>query len=441
MGARVRMRKSAQAVIGFALYGALASTSVWAELKDLSEQEMSDVNGAGIGLVLENFLFSHGTDANPAASGEIPRVFKIGGIQSTPNAQGESQEVDIVVSQLYIARAGSNYGQDLAPVNLGRLINPYSIGVIDGNTLDENGRAIGPEDKAVVEIAAPKQYQVPSNWKDVEGNWVSKDKDGDGAADVMYHADGQASTELRKYAAHAEGFDCVTGAAGMGTCASRPASADFESGERADVGMKLQVQVGDNQADSLSIHAKSAVFDGSRLRLWGEDNRLVGEFKLNLYSPEVSVTACMDGADSCQKAIKLHNFELELALGNSLQPMTFDVISASDVQANPVDLAGKEGYLRLEIKSIREAAIDAGFASVGSSSEIATSLGWNGDAPTDPGAVEFFKDYYENPEYRSNLYIGNLEFTDPGGARDFGSSSIQGMLIQYLDITTHDLAR
>ncbi len=439
MGAWLRKRRAA--LVGITLSSVLVSAPVWAELQDLSEDEMSDVNGAGIGLVLENFLFTHGTDATPSTPGEIPRIFKIGGIRSTPNAQGETQEVDIVVSQLYIARAGSNYGQDLAPVNLGRLINPYSIDVIDGNTLDEYGRAIGPKDKAVVEIAAPKKYQVPNNWGDVEGNWVTKDRDGDGADDVMYHADGRASTELRKFAAHAEGFDCVTGAAGMGTCASRPASADFENGERPDIGMKLHVQVGDNQADSLSIHAKSAVFDGSRLRLWGDDNRLVGEFKLNLYSPEVSITACMDGTDSCQKAINLHNFELELALGNSLQPLAIDVISASDVQANPVDLAGKEGYLRLGIKSIREAAIDAGFASVGSSSNIAKALGWNGDAPTDPDAVQFFKDYYQNPEFRSNLYIGNLEFTDPGGSRDFGSSSIQGMLIQYLDITTHDLAR
>ncbi|MBC7182123.1 MAG: hypothetical protein H5U30_00940, partial [Marinobacter sp.] len=89
---------------------------VEAELQGLSEPEMSEIDGAGIGLVLENFKFSHGTD-EPDASGEQARIFRIGGIKST-----DGRDVDITVNHLYISGANSNYGQILGPVNLGRLL-------------------------------------------------------------------------------------------------------------------------------------------------------------------------------------------------------------------------------------------------------------------------------------------------------------------------------
>lgn len=113
-----------------------------AELQDLSEHELSEIDGAGIGVVLENFKFSHGTDS-PDADGNQARIFKIGRLKST-----DGRDVEIVVNHLYISGTGSNYGQNLSPVNLGRLVNPYRIDVVDGNT-------IGIRDKAVLEFAAP----------------------------------------------------------------------------------------------------------------------------------------------------------------------------------------------------------------------------------------------------------------------------------------------
>src|SRR5690606_40374256 len=83
----------------------------------------------GKGLVLDNLDFSHGS-TRPDENGEQARIFRITGIKRT-----DGREVDITVNHLYIAGSGSNYGQDLRPVNLGRLMNPWRIGVVDGNDI------------------------------------------------------------------------------------------------------------------------------------------------------------------------------------------------------------------------------------------------------------------------------------------------------------------
>ena len=99
-----------------------------------------------------------------------------------------------------------------------------------------------------------------------------------------------------------DGYDCLGSAAsaGSGTCSSQPAAADY-IGERADIGKQMNVAVGDDRSANINIHAKSAVIDGSYLRLWGDDNRrqMVGQFKLNFYSPELSVNACAQDGTSC----------------------------------------------------------------------------------------------------------------------------------------------
>lgn len=324
-----------------------------AEMTSLSESELSEVEGTGIGLVLEDFKFAHGTDVDNG------QVFKIGGIKST-----DGQDVEIVVNKLYIAGSGSNYGATLNPVNLGRLVNPFTIDVIDGND-------IGVTDKAVLSIAAPTQVPV------------------------------------------AEGYDCLsTGATlGSGTCSSRPMTAEF-AGERPDLGLQLNVTVGSNQSANLNIHAQSAVLDGSYLRLWGDDERhqLVGQFKLNFYSPELSINACSQDGSECGSRIVMADFALELALGNELQPMFLDVDASgnfiAEVQAIPQPAPGTIGSDGQEASSDSET--------------------WN-----------YYNDYYTNPDYRSNLMIGDLSVGD----RNFGSTRVDGMLIQYLRIQTKDLAQ
>lgn len=399
-------------VTQFSLSALFLCGSANAELASLSDGELSDVDGAGIGLVFEDFVFDARTDT---ASGQS---FKITGIKDSTG----TKDVAITVSQLYIANSGSNYGENLSGVNLGRLVNPYEIELVDGDD-------IGIQDKAVLQFAAPKKYAATTT--------VNLDRDLDGALDT--EVDSSGATVLKNYEANAEGYDCVLAGASMGTgtCASRPTGIDAASseailGERPDVGLKLQVQVGASTPDNLSIHAKSAVFDGSYLRLWGDDNKkqLVGEFRLNFYTPELSINSCDASGQNCGNTIYMKNFELELALGNRFQPMTIGVTESLNGTIQP-------GNFVFEIPSI---------------AEYATSQGYMSSLPTDGKrescvddscrtAWDFFNDYYSNPEFKSNLRIGALHIGDiNAGGQNFGSARIEGMTIQYLKISSHDLA-
>ena len=348
----LRLRPAVQALMVI-----IAAGPANAELQGLSERELSEIDGEGIGVVLENFKFSHGTDV-PDAAGNQARIFKIGGLKST-----DGREVEIVVNHLYISGNGSNYGQNLSPVNLGRLINPYRIDVVDGND-------IGIRDKAVLEFAAPALVDI------------------------------------------SQGYDCISSgaAAGSGTCSSRPSTADFV-GERPDIGMQMNVAVGDDRSANINIHAKSAVIDGSYLRLWGDDERqqMVGQFKLNFHTPELSINACSQDGESCGSRITMTSFALELAIGNQLQPVFFDVDGT--------------GNFVVEVAAIDRPAPGA----IG-----ADGLRGSSDAET----WDFYEDYYTNPEFRSNLHIGNFSVAE----RDFGAARVEGMLIQHLDIRTKDLA-
>lgn len=330
---------------------------LWAELQTLDDAELSEVDGAGIGLVLDNFTFSHGTD-QPGENGEQGRIFRITGIKST-----DGRDVDITVNHLYIAGAGSNYGENLTPVNLGRLVNPWRIGVVDGND-------IGVPNKAILELAAPSKVMA------------------------------------------SEGYDCMgaSAVAGSGTCSSRPATDDWR-GERADIGMQMNVAVGGDRSSNLNLHAQSAVIDGSYIRLWGDNERrqMAGQFKLNLYSPEVSINACSQDGSVCGSRITMADFALELAIGNSLQPVFFDVDGG--------------GNFILEVDSIARPAVG----------QIAANGQRSG---SNAETWDYYNSYYSNPDLRSNLRIGNFSVGD----RDFGSARVEGMLIQHLKIQTKDLA-
>ncbi len=340
-----------------ALVAILVAGTTSAELQGLSERELSEIDGEGIGVVLENFKFSHGTDV-PDADGNQARIFKIGGLKST-----DGRNVEIVVNHLYISGTGSNYGQNLSPVNLGRLVNPYRIDVV-------NGDDVGIRDKAVLEFAAPALVDA------------------------------------------SQGYDCMSSgaAAGSGVCSSRPATADFV-GERPDIGMQMNVAVGDDRSANINIHAKSAVIDGSYLRLWGDDDRqqMVGQFKLNFHTPELSINACSQDGLSCGSRITMTDFALELAIGNQLQPVFFDVDGS--------------GNFVVEVAAIEQPAPGA--------------IGPDGTRGSSDGeAWDFYEDYYTNPDYRSNLHIGNFSVAE----RDFGAARVEGMLIQHLEIRTKDLA-
>lgn len=334
----------------------LLSTGVNAELQSLSDNELSELQGQGIGLVMEDFVFSHGH--NPSDD----KIFRITGLTNTA---GDS--VIVNVNQLYVARAGSDYGNTLDPVNLGRLNNPYEIDLIDGAT-------IGLPDEAVLQFAAPQKVAV------------------------------------------ADGYDCFdpNAALGSGECSSRPSSASWLNGERPDLGLELEINVGAEPSKALNFHAKSAVFDGSYLRLWGDEteNKMAAQFRLNFYTPELEISTCTQLNQGCSSSVKMKDFALELALGQTFQPLY--------IGADPV-----EGGLTLEIAKITHEYM----------ANIDSTTGQSDGSAQGDQAYAFFDDYYSNPEYRSNISFNEMDI----GGVNLGSSRIEGMLIQYMDIKLRDL--
>ena len=325
-----------------------------AGLQPLSDDELANVSGQGLGFILEDFKFAHGTD------GPNGQIFKITGLKST-----DGRDVELVVNQLYISGPNSQYGTQLSGVNLGRLVNPYAIDVRDGND-------IGIPNKAVFELAAPRKVDAAS------------------------------------------GFDCLStsAVAGSGTCSSRPAGVGAGNGERPDIGLQLNVAVGNDRTANINIHAQSAVIDGSHIRLWGDNERkqLVGEIKLNFYTPELSINACSQDGNNCGSRILMSNFELELALGNRLQPLFFDVDST--------------GNFIVEVAAIPKPAP----GTIGADGLRASSNGTTWD---------FYHDYYTNPDFRSNVRIGELSVS----GQSYGSARVEGMLIQHLKIETRSLGQ
>lgn len=333
------------------------SFDINAEMMSLSDHDLSAVDGAGIGLVMDNFAFSHGH--SPSEN----KIFRITGIKDS-----NGQDVVINVNQLYIARAGSNYGTTIEGVNLGRLNNPYEIDLL-------NGDDIGLTGKAVLEFSAPKKVAL------------------------------------------SEGYDCldVNAVQGSGVCSSRPSSASWINGERPDMGLELAINIGAQGPKNLNFNVQSAVFDGSYLRLWGDDdrNKMAAEFRLNFYTPQLEISTCSQANQGCSSSIKMQDFQMELALGHSFQPFYIGVDNIT-------------GGLTLEISKITHEYIN----------NINQATGLSDGSAQGNQAHAFFNDFYSNPEYRSNLYIGNLDI----GGTSLGSSKIEGVLIQYMDVKFRDLA-
>lgn len=336
---------------------AFSSWHVFAEMESLSDNDLSEVDGAGVGLVMDDFIFSHGH--NPSDD----KVFRITGIKSQAG-----EDVVINVNQLYIARSGSNYGSNLEGVNLGRLTNPYEIDLI-------NGDDIGLAGEAVLQLSAPTKVE------------------------------------------QSQGYDCldVNASLGSGTCSSRPSSSSWVNGERPDMGLEMELNVGSESPKNLNFNVQSAVFDGSYLRLWGDEdnNKMAAEFRLNFYTPQLEISTCSQSNQGCSSAIKMQDFQLELALGNTFQPLYIGVDNVS-------------GGLTLEIAKITHEYIN--------NIDLTTGLS-DGSAEGDQ-AYTFFEDFYTNDAYRSNFTVGTLDI----GGTNLGSSKVEGVLVQYLDVKFRDLA-
>ncbi len=362
-------------IITTALFSAFSMSN--AELADLTESELSDVSGEGVALVFENFQLEM---KGEVIGGEVGNDFQITGIQDpTGNA------VNVGIAQYYISGTGSNLGTALEGklVNLGRLNNPITIDLLDGNAL--SGGTGSWENKSVLAIAMPTQV------------------------------------------AFANGYDCTAASSnvGSGTCSSRPDNADSNGfhGERFDMGYRINRQFTDSTKDvNLNFHAQSVNMDGSYIRLWGSEDSesnhaLKMEIQTNFYASKLIFDSCELTGGTCGEQVGFEDFSMELALGDAkyYQPLTLDVTDSGFLHISILALPAP-GDARVPQATDGSIAIDGKLASSDADS-------WN-----------WYDDYYTNGR-KTNISISNLTV----GVESFGSSSLQGLQIQYLDITSHEI--
>ena len=371
----------------------LLSAISHAELKDLTESELSDMTGEGVGLVYESYQIEMLAEELNArddgsggvlAGGEAGNKFQITGIEDI-----NGMAVDTSISQFYFAGTGTNLGTDLTDklVNIGRLNNPITIDLKDGNTIG-NG-ADGWKDKSVLEIAMPTHVDL------------------------------------------ADGYDCtaLSSNKGSGTCSSRPSNADANGfhGERFDMGYRINRDFDESTAGrdvNLNFHAVSAHMDGSYMRFWGgdadvdgdsiSDSTLMLEAQMNFYANELIFDSCNLDGSVCGEQVGFNDFIMELALGDAkyYQPMTIDV------DAN--------GFLNITIQALPTPGdIRTGGGSIASDGLIAGS---------DAATWNWYDDYYTNGR-KTNISVSDMTV----GAESFGSSSLQGLQIQYLEVKSHEL--
>ena len=324
------------------------SQLVLADLVALDDSDLGEVDGEGIGIVIEDFILNAGSETEGGASVDISG-FK--------NSTG--QDVKLLVSQLYILGNGSNRGTvvDGNATNIGRLSNPFNVELINGND-------VGVADKAVFEFSAPKLHGTTSTFTPTYFNQKGSAGDFTGFNTAL--------------------FNDVT------TTGSR-------SSERPDLGISLDLEVAGVKKQSLNTHVKALSLDGSHLRLWGGkelndvgvlEGRMEGELALNIYTSNLEFFACNSGDffgdSSCGASINFNNLAAELQLGwGSSQSATFEVDGS--------------GNFVFEIKSLE------GICG-GSNTGIGGCTNNSGDQTTD--VIERF---YSANGPSSNLYVGEVK--------------------------------
>ncbi|QYE82773.1 hypothetical protein KZ796_00115 [Pseudomonas aeruginosa] len=255
----------------------LAAPFAHAEMTALDDEQLSDVQGAGIGFVLDSAM----VDGNKA-------TIAINGVTNTATGQN----VPITVKELYVAATGSNKGSTLAPVTLGRLNFPFKLNLAKGSVLTtqlDDGRVVStlPDTADVIELAFPS---------------------------LVSGAGSQP---------------CIAGYAGAGSnCSSR-------ASEKVDAGIRFDFGVTSTRTDVLNLDFSELAMDGSYLRFWGANARsqLVGEIRLNLYAKTFEIMSCGAGSPSCVSAaeqaartVYLTNAYASVALGyGKSQPLLFSV--------------------------------------------------------------------------------------------------------------------
>lgn len=336
------------------------------DLIPLNDSTLKKIDGEGIGIVLEDFVYQAGEQTNGG-------TFEISGLE---NSSGQS--VVLGISQFYVAGSNSNRGVNVInnPVNLGRLQYPYNIELRDGND-------IGITDKAVLELAAPEKLVDLSYFQTSKENRVERRFPG-------------------KQAASGQRVDRITGL--DETIFSTRGS------ERADLGIRFDLEVGGTDAQSLENHVKGLAIDGSYVRLWGGEDRVEAEVNFNLYAEQIEFRACDSIGTNCGDSVNFNNIGIEAQLGDgNFQPVTFEVTSAGQFSFLVGSLEGK------------------------------CPIGTTGGCEAGSAKLRLEEYYTSGPS--TNIYVDNVRIgTAPvNTVGNFGSSTISNLQIQYLEVTSHDL--
>jgi hypothetical protein len=338
----------------------------YSELVTLDDSTLKNIEGAGIGIVLEDFVYQAGEQTNGG-------TFEISGLE---NSNGQS--VVLGISQFYIAGSDSNRGVNVInnPVNLGRLQYPYNIELRDGND-------IGITDKAVLELAAPKKLLGTSYFQTLKENRIESRFPG------LQIALGQRVDSI-------SGFN------------------DFifstRDIERADLGIRFDLEVDGINAQSLEGHIKELAIDGSYMRLWGGDSRVEAEVNFNLYAKQLEFRACDPLGNNCGDSVSYNDIGIEAQLGDGdFQPVTFEVTPNGQFSFLVGSLEGK----------------------------CATNN--TGGCVAGSDKVRLAEYYTSGPS--TNAYVGNVRIgnTPLNSIGNFGSSTISNLQVQYLEVTSRDL--
>jgi hypothetical protein len=336
------------------------------DLVPLNDLTLKQIDGEGIGIVLEDFVYQAGEQTNGG-------TFEISGLE---NSNGES--VVLGISQFYVAGSDSNRGVNVInnPVNLGRLEYPYNIELLDGND-------IGIIDKAVLELAAPKKILDTSYFQTLKEDRIER-------------------RFSNRQVALGQRVDSISG--------FNNSIFSTRDSERADLGIRFDLEVNGMNAQSLEGHIKGLTIDGSHVRLWGGDNKVEADINFNLYATQLELRACDPLGINCGDSVSYNDIGIEAQLGDGdFQPVTFEVTSNGQFSFLVGSLQGK----------------------------CATNN--TGGCIAGSDKVRLAEYYTSGPS--TNAFVDNVRIGDAplNSVGNFGSSTISNLQIQYLEVTSRDL--
>ncbi len=196
----------------------------------------------------------------------------------------------------------------------------------------------------------------------------------------------------------------------------------------ADIGVKYQFTVTGGRVDTLDVDATGFDMDDSSLRLWGDGNETVGDARIKVSADTLDINTCdntancPDQATRADHTVYITGIRADLNLGYSdVQPVNFSVTPDGQFQISApavgegINKAVNDNRYNLDTSAAdyRQQTIDRYYQELPKSSITIDNLMAGGSRPSS-GAL-------------------------PVGGVNLGSSSLEGIRIQYLQMTSHDL--